>query len=228
MSGERAFLAVELKDVLDTKRPLAEGQWAAKAADYDRLFDLNGKRGGPLVSDLLAKRAGDKEYVAGARKRLVEAGRTEEELARLANSQVILLDEYAAYEAARDDLMKWCQLPYHQGAPGIAKEENGLTRSVFGLMVPGVVKVYQGKARLDQRLGLLRCVEALRLYAAANKGAWPKDLGDIGVPLPDDPVTGKPFPYEVKDGVAVVRGTPPAGREKEAAFKVRYELTIRK
>jgi hypothetical protein len=48
------------------------------------------------------------------------------------------------------------------------------------------------------------------------------------VPLPVDPVTGKAFRYELKDGTAILHGTPPAGFEKQAAWNVRYEITIRK
>ena len=48
------------------------------------------------------------------------------------------------------------------------------------------------------------------------------------LPLPVDPVTGKPFVYEVKDGKAVIRGTPPPGREKEPSFNRVYEITVRK
>jgi hypothetical protein len=81
---------------------------------------------------------------------------------------------------------------------------------------------------LRQRLALLRQVEALRLYAAAHDGKFPEKLADCGVPLPVDPFTGKPFLYEVKDGTAHVRGTPPPREVKNPSFNVRYEVTVRK
>ncbi len=34
------------------------------------------------------------------------------------------------------------------------------------------------------------------------------------MPLPDDPFTGKPFRYEVKDDTAHLRGSPPRGRRR--------------
>ena len=72
--------------------------------------------------------------------------------------------------------------------------------------------VRRAQARLDQRIALLRHVEALRLYAAEHDGTLPANLSDISVPLPDDPFTGKPFRYEVDGDTAHLRGSPPAGR----------------
>ena len=220
VSAERATVAGELKDVLDTERPLPAADWPKKLVHYERVLEL-GRAGRGNFADGVGKRAADPAFVAEARKRLLAAGRTPDELGRLAAVHVVLLDAYAVYESGRDDIMKWCLLPYHQGAAGLRRAERAFADSTFGELMPWVARVYQSKTRLDQRLGLLRCVEALRLYAAANGGKWPKTLADAGVPLPDDPVTGKPFPYEVKDGVAVVRGTPPEGREAVAAFNVR-------
>jgi hypothetical protein len=81
---------------------------------------------------------------------------------------------------------------------------------------------------LEQRIALLRHVEALRLYAAEHDGKLPDKLSDIDVPLPDDPVTGKPFAYKVEEGTAHLRGSPPRGEEKNPAYNVHYEITLRK
>jgi DNA-binding winged helix-turn-helix (wHTH) protein len=50
----------------------------------------------------------------------------------------------------------------------------------------------------------------------------------VSPPMPADPFTGKPFRYELKDGTAHIRGTPPAGEARIAAFNLHYEITIRK
>ena len=50
---------------------------------------------------------------------------------------------------------------------------------------------------MEQRIALLRHVEALRLHAAEHDGKLPVSLSEVAVPLPDDPVIGKPFRYEV-------------------------------
>ena len=81
---------------------------------------------------------------------------------------------------------------------------------------------------MDQRIGLLRHIEALRLYAAEHDGTLPAKLADVPVPLPVDPFTGKPFRYEVTGNTAHLRGTPPAGLEKEHRFNIHYEVTLQK
>ncbi len=80
--------------------------------------------------------------------------------------------------------------------------------------MPAVRNVRQAQARVDQRIALLRHVEALRLHAAEHNGTLPAKLSDVAVPLPDDPVTGKPFRYEVIGNTAHLRGSPPAGPGK--------------
>ena len=84
------------------------------------------------------------------------------------------------------------------------------------------------QGRLDQRIALLRHVEALRLYAAEHEGTLPAKLSDIAVPLPDDPVTGKPFRYEATGNTAHLRGSPPTGLENVPVFNIHYEVTLQK
>ena len=66
------------------------------------------------------------------------------------------------------------------------------------------------------------------MYAAEHCGAFPAKLTDVSVPLPDDPVTGKPFGYEASGATAHVRGTPPKFNENAPFFRIHYEITLRK
>jgi hypothetical protein len=109
------------------------------------------------------------------------------------------------------------------------KKSNAMERSLFAdLLLPAVHKVRRREGMLDQRIALLRHVEALRLYAADHDGKLPATLDEVAVPLPVDPFTGKPFLYKLEGATAHIRGTPPPGMEKEAPFNVRYEVTIQK
>ena len=56
----------------------------------------------------------------------------------------------------------------------------------------------------------------------------PRNSADVPVPLPVDPFTGKPFRYEVIGNTAHLRGTPPAGKEKDPAFNIHYEVILQK
>jgi hypothetical protein len=95
-------------------------------------------------------------------------------------------------------------------------------------LVPSMKAVRRAQARIDQRIALLRHVEALRLHAAEHGGELPANLAEVSVPMPDDPVTGKPFRYERIGASAHVRGSPPAGSDKDPFFNVHYVLTVRK
>jgi hypothetical protein len=95
------------------------------------------------------------------------------------------------------------------------------------LPAPSIVRVRRVQGRLAQRIALVRQVEALRLYAAEHKGAFPEKLSDVSVPLPDDPFTGKPFSYELRTGTAHLRGTPPEAEAKNPEYRIHYEITLR-
>ncbi len=98
----------------------------------------------------------------------------------------------------------------------------------FGQLLPAYYKVMTAKVRLHQSVALLMVAEGVRAHAADNAGKLPVALDAVKLPLPVDPVTGKPFGYEVKDGTASIRGTPAPGREKEPSFNRVYEVTVRK
>jgi hypothetical protein len=99
---------------------------------------------------------------------------------------------------------------------------------VFEFLLSSGQKVRRAQGRLEQRLALLRHVEALRLYAADHQGRWPETLTDVNVPLPVDPFTGKPFHYTREGDTAHLRGSPPPGAENIPAHNPHYAITIQK
>jgi hypothetical protein len=228
--GERAMIVAEFGG-LDDSAPMDDAQIRAAVDHLQRLFVF--EEGGSSLKpyktlrEWLDAHAADKRAVRDARRRLVEYGLRSEAVERFPAEQVILLDERRAYEELRDDVMKLTGLPAWQmeALAGPAKPYRG--PALFGGLVGvGLRKVRRAEARLEQQVGLLRCVEALRLYAAAHGGKLPDKLSEVGVPLPDDPFTGKPFRYRLEGATAHLRGSPPPGEEKNAGFNVRYEITI--
>ena len=95
-------------------------------------------------------------------------------------------------------------------------------------LLPALTKVRRAQGRLEQRIALLRHVEALRLFATDHDGRLPGSLAEVSVPLPADPFTGKPFRYALDGATAHLRGSPPPGEEKNPGFNVHYEITIQK
>ncbi len=88
-------------------------------------------------------------------------------------------------------------------------------------------KVYAAVGRTDRRIAALEYVEALRMYAAAH-GKWPEKADDVtDVPLPDDPITGKPFEYRVQDNKAVIAAPSITPGKSDGPDAVTYEVYLR-
>jgi hypothetical protein len=137
-------------------------------------------------------------------------------------------------------MLKWMVLPYPLAAKGLRNEVMEPLRRekvlagelkvlpIASLLLPAVEKVYFSQARIDRKIAALRCIEALRLYAAAHGGALPDRLDQITeVPIPDDPVVGRPFEYSHSGNSIRLTTLPPAGEEANAGNVLRYELSFR-
>jgi hypothetical protein len=184
----------------------------------------------------LMKRTADKEKVGTFLNRVIELSSVKERTDKFSPLQVILLDEKREYEVRRDEEMKLLGLAPWQidalgGATGetpVPSEQKREEGNLFADFLPHVIQACRAQARLEQRLTLLRHVEALRLYAADHDGKLPEQLSDIKVPLPADPFTGKPFAYKREGTIARLCGRPPRGEEKNPTYNIRYEISIRK
>jgi hypothetical protein len=65
-----------------------------------------------------------------------------------------------------------------------------------GVFAPNMRKAYTSLATTDRRIAMLRCVEAVRAYAATHGGRPPAALADLTeTPAPLDPMTGRAFAY---------------------------------
>jgi hypothetical protein len=228
LEGERMMVLVELHDLVDTE-PMSAAQIDKLSAHIDKLRN-DGPNGRIKwnTRKWLSRQIKDDKLVEAARRRLVQYGIPEERLARFAAEQVILLDEKRQYEVSRDEVMKLVNLPPWQIEAMTDGAKPPVDAMLFGPLGPALKKVFLAQGRLEQRVALLRCVEALRLYAAEHEGRLPEKLSDIRVPLPEDPFTGKPFRYEVNGDTAHIRGRPPRGVENIAAYNIHYEITIRR
>jgi hypothetical protein len=176
-----------------------------------------------------------------ARQSLIARGRKPSDVDRLPMLQVVLLDELATYDRLYDDMIKWYGLPYPEARRGLQKTEQDFKQLRFqtsqlnragilaGLLLPAITKVHLAGARIERHIDLLRCVEALRLHAAAHDGKLPDRLEDIKkVFVPPDPITGKPFEYTVKGNQATLYAPPPAGDQPNQGNAVKFEITLAK
>jgi hypothetical protein len=74
---------------------------------------------------------------------------------------------------------------------------------------------------LDRRIAALQDIEAIRIYAG-KQGRLPNAISEVGMPVPNDPLTDKPFAYTVKNGAVLEGPVPDGGTERDG---LRYELT---
>jgi hypothetical protein len=230
MDGERVTVLAEFRD-LDDRSPMSADQLKGFIAHCDELLGdgTPARPGESRVHAWLDARTKDESKVSAARHRLGEHGVPEERLVRFPAEQVILLDEKREYDVRFEDIMKTTTLPAWQAEALMARSRSAREPALLAdSLVEGVYDIRRKQARPEQRIALLRHVEALRLYAAEHDGALPASLSEVAVPLPEDPFTGKPFRYEVSGNTAHLRGSPPAGEEKNPEFNIHYEVTLQK
>jgi hypothetical protein len=238
VQGDRALADAELAPVRDDA-PMTDSQVEEFVARLSGRVGFAREQAGRPPRNLraaLAARVKDPEQVRAARDRMIAPGGPGDPLRGLAAlrvvsfppMQVVLLDEKWKYELRRDEHLKLAALaPWEIESLTRGKEPAG-DGGLFADLVPRVVELRRTQARLEQRVAILRHVEALRMYAADHGGKFPEKLSDIGVPLPADPFTGKPFAYALDGATAHLRGTPPKGEEKNPAYTAHYEIVIRK
>jgi hypothetical protein len=172
-----------------------------------------------------------------AKRALVAWGRPAAEVEAMPVAQVIMIYTMRTYEEMRDDIFRWFAVPYPEGRTGASEAEKNLQRAarefrealpIAGILLPAVESVNFAVVRGDRTIAMLRVIEAIRLYGAANEGRLPDDLAQIQeVPIPTDPITGKPFLYQRADGTAFLESPYISGRSQKHSG-IRYEIKFAK
>ena len=225
LQGERAMLTTELRsyrdDLVLTDRELDEliGRLSGRAGFARQESGLTPRN----LRSTLAGWAKDPARVDAARKRLSESGIKSD--LKFSAMQVILLDEKRQFESLRDDEMKLLGLTPWQIE---ALTEKPRPQNLFAESLPRVAELRLEQANVECRVAVLRHVEALRIHASGHEGSLPHALRDVTLPLPFDPVSGKPFSYRL-DGPTAYLSTPSPRLEKIGpAFTAEFEIAIRK
>jgi hypothetical protein len=209
------------------------------------------ERQGPRKPDAATVEADVKKLLAStqarARKALAAEGMTDEQVREMPAEQAVgsyLCREYTAataeawkgwalpyWQAERQMLSAWKALAPDQpplaGNPLVQAELVQYSDGRADYRVPQVLAARFQLARADRYVSLMRTIEAIRDYAARHKGRLPERLDQItDLPLPLDPVTGRPFAYAVNGETAVLDAPAPAWRGFRSG--VRYELRMAK
>ncbi len=216
---------------------LTPAQWRAGTDDLvQSLHVLTHRYGKPESSaqTKLALTALAVHAYPRAKQYLRSLGRTDEQIAAMPVQQVVAVYHLETFDRLRDESFKWFHVPYWQARAGLQRAADALDRAKargeglpFTAFLPALGRAYFLTAKLDRHVAALRCIEAVRMYAAGHDGKPPARLSDItAVPVPIDPVTGKPFAYKAVGDTVTLEGRAPApDRPKD---DLRYELTLTK
>lgn len=167
-----------------------------------------------------------------AKRELIARGRAPGEVEQMPVAQVVVLRWVEEYREMLDEMLAWGPQSYPEAAPALRDIEERISNlgnrpsgRFASLLLPAVEAARRAELRLQQRVAMLRVIEALRLYAASHGGGLPAKLSEITeVPVPVDPVDLQPFAYELKGSTATLR----SNRPDVVIYDVRYEITVRK
>ena len=199
------------------------------------------------------KRVGGVLYTAKlypqAKQHLIDSGVPSHRVEQMPTAHVVAAYQWAEFRGLADELWKYWNLPYWEAGARLAEAERrmlerhgagGPDYNPFVLMLPSIHRARRYLERGPREVAALRCVEAIRAYAAANEGRLPESLEQAqeatGMPAPADPMTGRPFAYELRGeggeagggAVAVVTAVTPPGETQEVTrfWTVHYEVTL--
>lgn len=172
-----------------------------------------------------------------ALKELKKAKYGNDDLDKLPMMQIVICYEVLTYDHYLDEVRKVLSIPYPQARISLqksVKEQRKNLKSpsrgsvLAALLLPAVESVLGAQVRIERRIAALRCIEALRLHAAANQGNYPDKLSDIKiVPIPIDPVTGNSFLYGKQGDKATLTGPAPEGESAHSRNTLKYTLSLK-
>jgi hypothetical protein len=172
--------------------------------------------------------------VSEAKTDLIAAGYSPKDVEAMPASQIVLLQTLEMYDRYRDEFYKWLRLPYWQAEKGLAELERNMKSAKKLELIPMPLMFISDSrlsrslfylARTERQLAALRCIEALRMYAASHKGKLPVSLDDIKeTPIPINPVTGRVFPYHLEGETAVLDAD--GGPENVEHARTQYRITV--
>jgi hypothetical protein len=244
LEGELAFVRSSLTDPEELTRGVLPASRALDILDgMLAALHRSGKseaRAGGLAE--LFRKAQLAEYAERAallaRAQLITMGRPADEVAEMPAAQAVALRSVLVPRSLWDDQVKCFRLPHARAVAELKKVTDRAAAlkatddpflAVYSMHPAAMEKVYYAYIRVGRRLAGLQAVEAVRLHLAANAGKMPGKLADVtAVPVPDDPLTGKPFEYAATPDGFTLSAPPPEGDTPHAGNSFRYEVKVRK
>jgi hypothetical protein len=206
---------------------LSAEQWREVFASIRRLVEIDAGNGHEKLPDAVTDAS--KETIEKARTEYAAAHHLTAKQAAEAELTSVLGEYYfRQYEIAYDEWSKDRGLAYPvliEKAKAYDRRSRKLKEeqrsNLLAQALPVMSGIIEKFARADRQLAALTAVEALRAYAAANAGKLPEQLDEvIETPVPNNPLTGKPFQYSLANGVATISDST-QGETLEYTVKIR-------
>ena len=245
MDGERMFIETilpGLRDQLYSKSPKAVGQpeLQAMVEKFRFTMDVASPRVLSEVEKIMEKAGTSLMLAVGlptAKEKLLAFGLGSKLLDGLPPLQVVLMAEVLVYDENFDTIAKCIHTPYWLAKPELEKAyaQSRLGPTGAGLspisvgflsrsLLPAITRVIQAKVRQQRSLAQLMVIEAIRMHAAQT-GKLPQKLEEIKVvPVPLNPVTGKPFTYTGEGNHALLESEPINEGDAKELRRWRIEL----
>ena len=174
------------------------------------LFEYGGRPGSPFMGQITGVLLALRGYPI-AKQHLMDSGFDESYIDSLPAAQVVSIAQQRLNHLLHDDVVKWLNLPYPHSLRYAREFEIREYASVqqvpamiplLDMLVPALSGVIYAEVRTQRNISAYRVLEAIRLHLSEH-GKLPPSLQDITtVPVPNDPATGKPFAYQLKDAHA--------------------------
>ncbi len=228
IAGERRWLRRAMPVTAKGRRPesVTADDWGEWAKEYRAMAVANGSSdGGPSSFALSMKMlpAATRWYAATHAR--ATTGPTTGPTTVPAQ---LVLARYAIgrFQAVVDEQDEVLSLPYPELLPRWWRAFDAIDREPGNPLVDVLLWPLQPAprpfARAERAVAALTAVEAVRAYAAAHGGRLPDRLDDVTeVPVPANPITGKPFEYRVENGAGVLADHDPVAGDYPLEYTVR-------
>ena len=229
-----------LKDVETAQRTPQEWQKLVMAAYSDlKLLDVKVSSGNRWLDQLSSVAILARGYPM-AKAELIAAGYDPARLDKMPAAQVVAIQSARVIRHAYHEIFKCTLLDYPDSAIQLREVNDRLVREGYlgaglsqkdplmltGLLLPAVSNVNIASIRSARDLAALQTLEALRMHLAAS-GKLPSSLEEVtAAPVPKNPATGKPFPYEVKNGEATLVAPSLSGGEGDQRDAIHYVIIV--
>jgi hypothetical protein len=218
METEQRMGEYVIPEITDLDRPRTDAEWTSL---LDRLVDRLNALARMMRDQMPGGVNGKQIKAARLRDELLPKARAAFEgrpgLGTMSDDRAVVLYIAEKYRAMRDDAFKYLYLPLpdaialRTAAARPPDDDKAMPFGLIGQIVPRLDAAHFAETRLQLWVDSLRVVEALRMTAAQAKGELPLRLANVAVvPIPVNPVTGKPFEYSREPGGAVLIGAVPS------------------